>query len=166
VSTQAPISEIIPPQIPAKPLKDKYDRRKRSPKSKAAILGAAHSNKQLGRPNYVSQALTLNSSVKALKQFELIASLACLYQAAWDKKDIALCVQMQEDARNRLFGKPFTAINPAEGKQSATLNQDNRLQVAIGTLIVGKNGKADAKQAKLLAAQQDTIAQEQAKALS
>lgn len=38
---------------------------------------------------------------------------------------------------DRLEGKPFTAINPAEVKQNQTVNNDNRLQIAIQQLIPG-----------------------------
>ena len=44
---------------------------------------------------------------------------------------------------DRLEGKPFTAINPAETKQSPL--QDNRLQVAIQNLILPAIEKNKAK---------------------
>jgi hypothetical protein len=96
------------------------------------------------KPLYLKH-LSRNSAAKTLKAFEAIASLAQIYQRAWDKGNEALCAQLWLRCEDRLYGKPFTAENPEAKGKSNPLFQDNRLQVAINTLLPPK-ARAGAQQ--------------------
>ena len=97
------------------------------------------------KPKHV-QTLSRNKSSKVIEQYNAIAGLADIYAQAWANKQLVLCVQMQEQARDRAFGRPFVAINPEERPQNQ-INQDNRLQVAIQNLILPANQKRKASKA-------------------
>ena len=120
----------------SKSVRRKYDKRCKSPKSIAAIEGAACSEKQLGRkPNWMKH-LSRNAALKILQQFDSIASPAEIYAWCWENKKIDIMVGMREYVWNRLEGRPFVASNPAEEQKRTSLLQDNRLQVAIQELII------------------------------
>jgi hypothetical protein len=53
-----------------------------------------------------------------------------------DTKDDRLRFEVIRYVWDRLEGKPFVAVNPAEQTKSGSLSQDNRLQMAINTLVV------------------------------
>jgi hypothetical protein len=130
-------SQVIPeltPENTAKVLKGKYDGRGKYDRSH---LKGQTQSKPGPKPTFLKN-LSRNSASKVLIAFDLIATLADIYREAWTRKNLALCVQMRENAADRLFGKPFTAINPAEVKTPQTVINDNRLQFAIQELIPGK----------------------------
>ena len=117
-------------------MRRKYDKRCKSPKSIAAIEGAARSEKQLGRkPNWMKH-LSRNAAYEILQQFDSIAPPAEIYAWCWENKKIDIMVGMREYVWNRLEGRPFVASNPAEEQKRTSLLQDNRLQVAIQELII------------------------------
>jgi hypothetical protein len=116
-----------------KPMKGKYDGRCKSAKSVAAIEGAAHSEKQLGRkPNWMKH-LSRNKAWVGLREVDCIASLKEIYAYCWKKKLIPQMLQMREYLWNRAEGRPFVAENP-ETKSKPRI-QDERLQKAISALI-------------------------------
>lgn len=105
----------------------RYDRRKHN--------GRQPNQQKPGRkPLYLKQ-LSRCSAAKTLEAFDAIASLAQIYQRAWEKGNEALCAQLWLRCEDRIYGKPFTAENPeAKGKGSTVIN-DNRLQMAVQTLL-------------------------------
>ena len=144
VSTSPQIIESANSPITTdKPLKGKYDRRR---------FNGAHlrelNKKQKGgtKPLYLRQ-LCRSTSKRVLEEFERIASLADIYDQAWKTQDLWLCAKLQEDIRNRYFGKAFVSVNPDEDKGGGQW-QDNRLQVAIQNLNIGQSGTKQLKGSK------------------
>lgn len=127
--------------IHAKPLKGKYDGRGKYDRSKTKW---ATGIKPGPKPQYL-QRLSRNASSKVLEMYAAIASLEAIYREAWEKRDLRLCVEMQENAANRAYGKPYTATPPDNGKPGW---QDNRLQVAIQNLNIGQSGTKQLKGSK------------------
>lgn len=83
------------------------------------------------------QAIKLSriATYAIVREWDAIADEVAIYQAAWTKQNLALCVQMRENAKDRLFGKPFVSINPDTSEQAQLIYNDKRLQVAIQTLL-------------------------------
>src|SRR5690242_18117231 len=105
----------------------KYDRRKYN--------GRQPNQQKPGRkPLYLKQ-MSRCSAAKTLKAFEAIASLAQIYQRAWEKGNEALCAQLWLRCEDRIYGKPFTAENPEAKQKGSVFMQDNRLQIAIQNLL-------------------------------
>ena len=86
-----------------------------------------------------------NDALKVSEKYDAIATYEQLYRDAYEKKNLLLCFDMRKYADDRLLGKPFIALNPAENAKSANLTQDNRLQVAIQQLTIGNTPKEPAK---------------------
>jgi hypothetical protein len=123
-----------PIDVPSKPLKSKYDKRCKSPKSIAAREGAARSEKQLGRkPNWMKH-LSRNKAWETLRELDNIASLKEIYAYCWQKGKVELMLGAREYLWNRAEGRPFIAENP-ETKTKPPVLQDERLQKAISELI-------------------------------
>jgi hypothetical protein len=109
-----------------KSLMRRYDRR--------AFNGRYQStNKRGPKPLYL-KTKSLNSSLRSLASFEKIATDEDIYKKAWDVGDYKTCAELKERNRNRAFGRPFVAVNPAA--QPAGPVQDNRLQDAIKKLVL------------------------------
>jgi hypothetical protein len=143
-STQlAPDSQVNGSQvkIPDKPLKGKYDGRR--------FNGRERKKGKSGPKPNIFLNLAERHCKEALTRFEAIATLAQIYEEAWNRKNLALCVQMRENAADRAYGRPFVSINPAEKPGSPALTQDNRLQLAIGQLNIGVSGKKTGKSKRL-----------------
>jgi hypothetical protein len=122
------------PDVPSKPLKGKYDKRCKSPKSGAAREGAARSEKQRGRkPNWMKH-LSRNKAWEILRELDDIASLKEIYAYCWEKGKVGLMLGAREYLWNRAEGRPFIAENP-ETKAKPPALQDERLQKAISALI-------------------------------
>ena len=105
----------------------KYDRRKYNGRQPGQ-------SKPGPKPLYL-QHLSRNSAVKVLKAFDVVASWDEIYKAAWEKGDHALCASIRFRCEDRLYGKPFTAENPAAKGKGSPIFNDNRLQVAIQNLL-------------------------------
>jgi len=115
-----------------KPMKGKYDKRCKSPKSIAAIVGAQRSQKQLGRkPNWMKH-LSRNSAYKILQEFDDIVPFSEIYKWCWEHGKVELMVGMREYVWNRLEGRPFIAENPQKAEVKQT---DPRIQEAIDRLL-------------------------------
>jgi hypothetical protein len=124
-----------PIDVPSKPLKGKYDKRCKSPKSIAARDGAARSTKQLGRkPNWMKH-LSRNKAWEILKELDDIASLKEIYAYCWQKGKVELMLGAREYLWNRAEGRPFVAENPEKVTKADALYQDSRLQEAIKQLV-------------------------------
>jgi hypothetical protein len=105
----------------------KYDKRKNNGRYKSQV-------KRGPKPLYL-QHMSRNAAGNHLKTFDGIATWEQVYKEAWDKGDYALCASIRFRCEDRLYGKPFTAENPeAKGKGNVVFN-DNRLQMAIQTLL-------------------------------
>lgn len=105
----------------------KYDRRKYN--------GRQPGQSKPGPKPLFLQHLSRNSAAKVLKAFDVVASWAEIYKAAWDKGDHALCASIRFRCEDRLYGKPFTAENPAAKGKGQNILNDNRLQIAIQQLL-------------------------------
>ena len=124
-----------PIDVPSKPLKGKYDKRCKSPKSIAAIEGAARSTKQLGRkPNWMKH-LSRNKAWEMLRELDDIASLKDIYAYCWKHGKVELMLGTREYLWNRAEGRPFIAENPEKTTKQDSLTQDSRLQDAIKQLV-------------------------------
>lgn len=121
--------------IPApKPLKGKYDKRCKSPKSIAAHKGAALSTKQLGRkPNWMKH-LSRNKAWDVLRQLDDIASVPQIYAYCWEKKKVEVMLNTREYLWNRAEGRPFIAENPEKAPSDPT-TKDERLRDAVKQLL-------------------------------
>ena len=127
----------VPAEIPRKPLQGKYDKRKHNK--------FAHPNQQAGRklghkPDWAKN-LTRKSAAHVLKRIGL--QEFCLQLLA--SKNERLRFDVLCYLWDRLEGKPFTAVNPEERPQAQTIINDNRLQVAMQTLLPGAKPKAKRK---------------------
>jgi hypothetical protein len=111
-----------------KPMKGKYDGRKRNGAHRAAP------NNRGRKPRWLRH-LGRNDALKVLDEFDAIAHASEIYAAAWAKGNHSLCFEMRKYADDRLLGKPFTAENPAKGQAGGVLTEDTRLQDAIQKLI-------------------------------
>jgi hypothetical protein len=116
--------------LPAKPMKGKYDGRKTNGRYKSAV-------KRGPKPKWM-QHLSRNKASEVLRQFDSIASPAEIYAAAWEKGKFELCADMYKQFQDRLHGRPFIAENPAKVNKSDALEQDDRLQKAIKELVPQK----------------------------
>ena len=117
-------------------------------------------NPNLGPKPAWLKSVTRNSAYHVLRELDDKASWKQIYQAAWEKNQLALCIDVLRYLTDRRDGRPFTAENPAISKQSAALAQDNRLQVAIQNLVLTPGAKQTApkgKKVKQLAAPVPTV---------
>jgi hypothetical protein len=123
----------------------KYDKRRfnkiKRPHRKALKATGA-------KPKWL-KTLKANEAAKTLRELDSIASPAAIYAQAHERGLLALCWDMRKSVEERLLGRPFVAINPAEVKTPGIV--DNRLQIAIQQLIPGKKQpvKRGKKQAQL-----------------
>ena len=114
----------------SKPLKGKYDRRGKYERTEVH-------RKSASKPLW-KKHLARNTAARLFSEISVKDQMLVLLQS----KDERLRFEVLKYVWDRLEGRPFVAINPAENKQSATLHQDNRLQVAINQLVVtGKKSK-------------------------
>jgi hypothetical protein len=124
-----------PADLQPKPMKGKYDGRKRNGAHRAAP------NNRGRKPRWLRH-LGRNDELKVLEEFDAIAKASEIYAAAWAKGNHALCFEMRKCADDRLLGKPFTAENPAQTKTGEALTEDSRLQDAIKKMNIGTPGKS------------------------
>jgi hypothetical protein len=93
-----------PDGLEPKPLKLKYDKRCKSPKSIAAAEGAARSQKQLGRkPNWMKH-LSRNKAWEMLDEFDSLASPAEIYAYCWKNKHIDYILRLRGTCGTALKG--------------------------------------------------------------
>jgi hypothetical protein len=109
----------------------KYDNRVNN----GATRQRRRANSNLGRKPKWMKHLSRNSAYDILQEFDAIASPAEIYRYCWENKLMQLVVGMREYVWNRLEGRPFVAENPNAGKKPNPVVNDNRLQIAIQTLL-------------------------------
>lgn len=132
-------------EVPRKPLQGKYDGRRNN--------GKRGRVPDSGRKPLWARNLGRNTAHKVLVEFDAIIEPAQIYKRALDANLLSLCWEMRCAVENRLLGRPFVALNPAETPQSASIQQDNRLQLAIGTLVLPGVKVKGKKRAKIVDAQ-------------
>lgn len=135
-------------------LKGKYDNRKNN----GANLKQFRPTRKRGRKPKALKDLSQWQNNMALRDIDSIANPAKLYALAFERGLLSLCLEIRTRVEDRLLGKPFVAINPdAEAKPSTIIN-DNRLQVAMQTLLPGAQAKKPRNgKAKQLAAEQASV---------
>lgn len=124
-------------ETPPKRLKRKYDGRVKNPTNRPDNLAVYRATHKPGPKTNALYNLAKREANRFNRELDLIASWTQIYQAAWDRGLLELCFKVREVVDNRRFGKPYQAVNPDEGAKPTTVNNDNRLQVAIGQLIPG-----------------------------
>lgn len=117
---------------PEQPLRGKYDGRKNN-RFKIPHRKGINSKR---KPEWLKD-LGVKHAIDILEEFDKIVPPAELYTQAYEKHDLALCWDMRKHVECRVLGKPFVAVNPElQPKPASVLNEDNRLQLAVNTLIV------------------------------
>lgn len=119
-----------------KSMKGKYDGRRNNGRKKTGVRAYS---KPGPKPLWVKN-LTKNKASRSLQAIDAIASPEEIYSRAIAANLLSLAWQVRCDIENRLYGKPYTAINPDEKAKPATIT-DNRLQIAIQQLIPGPKPK-------------------------
>ncbi len=151
MSTHAQINPDTP-QIPSDispRLKRKLDKELQAKERRASKRA-----KLTGRKPNFTKNISKNTAADLFRTLSVKEQCLQLLQS----NDLRLRFEVIRYLWDRLEGKPFTAVNPAEAKQVATVNNDNRLQNAIINLIPGGAPKPK-KKAKLLVAESEVVSE-------
>lgn len=100
--------------------------------------------KPSGRKPAFAKHLTRNTAAVVLKD----KNCKELWSELLDHKDPKFRFEVLRYLTDRLEGRAFTAVNPQEQAKQQSLQQDNRLQLAIGTLNISGSGKVGKKAKK------------------
>jgi hypothetical protein len=127
VSTNQVAPEL---DIPVKPLKGKYDRRR----TKAVQSGRGGTRINAGRKPNHAQHLARNTAAYLFRDCDFKARFTELLATENERLRFDVLCYVWD----RLEGKPFVAENPNARGVTNVLNQDNRLQIAIQQLVPPK----------------------------
>src|SRR5215469_6890699 len=104
--------------LPRKTMAGKYDGRKNN----GATKKRRRMFSNLGRRTNWAKHLEKTDVSKTLRKFDGIATPEDLYRKAWEDGNLELCANLYKQFQDRLLGRPFIAINPAEERKQSPLN--------------------------------------------
>ena len=122
----AETSQVVTPEV-VKPLKGKYDGRRLNGNYDRKI-------KRGPKPLHIKY-LSRNKAAHVLEKLDAIATWPQIYERAWQENDLATVIQTRRTVEDRIFGKPYVAVNPDERAKPSTVINDNRLQMAVQQLL-------------------------------